>query len=119
MSNQAQRSRIMHPGALTPVAITMRRLVEQGQGLLAAVAGPRLHDQVLPNTTFAEAWSAGAASFFVSPQEIEVRRPACCMPRCREPEQSPYEHRLVAVLLVCQRASRVPWCYLAGAMACL
>ena len=66
----------MHPGALTPVAINMRRLVEQGQGLLAAVAGPRLHDQVLPNTTFAEAWSAGAASFFVSPQEIEVRSPA-------------------------------------------
>ena len=58
----------------------MRRLVEEGQGLLEAVAGARLHDQVLPNTTFAEAWSAGAAGFFVSPQDVAVRTQPAALP---------------------------------------
>jgi hypothetical protein len=48
--------------------------VEQGAGLMYAVAGARLHDQVVPNATFAEAWSAGA-SFYVSQQELDVSAP--------------------------------------------
>lgn len=49
------------------------RLVELGEDLLTAVAGPRVHDQVVPNATFVEHWSAGAASFVVSQQDIQVR----------------------------------------------
>ena len=57
------------------------RLVELGEDLLAAVAAPRVHDQVVPNATYIEHWRAGNASFMVSQQQIEVRgvQPACSM----------------------------------------
>lgn len=52
--------------------------MELGEGLLAAVAAPRVHDQVVPNATYAEHWRAGDASFVVPQQEIDVRE--CSMP---------------------------------------
>ena len=50
----------------------LARLVELGDGLLAAVAAPRVHDQVVPNATYVEHWRAGDASFVVPQQEIQV-----------------------------------------------
>ena len=48
------------PRILTAVLTTLVRLVEEGTSPLAAVAGPRLHSQVLPDAVYAEDWTAGA-----------------------------------------------------------
>lgn len=48
------------------------RLIELGDDLLTAVALPRVHDQVVPNTTFVEHWKAGAATFYFPEDEIQV-----------------------------------------------
>lgn len=48
------------------------RLIELGDDLLTAVALPRVHDQVVPNSTFVEHWRAGTATFFFPEDEIQV-----------------------------------------------
>lgn len=48
------------------------RLIELGDDLLTAVALPRVHDQVVPNTTFVEHWRAGSATFYFPEDEIQV-----------------------------------------------
>ena len=52
------------------------RLIELGDDLLTAIALPRVHDQVVPNTTFVEHWSAGIATFFFPEDEIQVQNTA-------------------------------------------
>ena len=52
------------------------RLIELGDDLLTAIALPRVHDQVVPNTTFVEHWSAGKATFFFPEDEIQVQNTA-------------------------------------------
>ena len=49
-------------------------MIELGDDLLTAIALPRVHDQVVPNTTFVEHWSAGAATFFFPEDEIQVQK---------------------------------------------
>lgn len=48
------------------------RLIELGDDLLMAVALPRVHDQVVPNTTYVEHWSTGSATFSFPEDEIQV-----------------------------------------------
>ena len=43
-----------------------------GDDLLTAIALPRVHDQVVPNSTFVEHWTAGKATFFFPEDEIQV-----------------------------------------------
>ena len=48
------------------------RLVAEGQEPLAAIALPRLHHQLLPETVFAEQWSTPSASFDVAENVLEA-----------------------------------------------
>ena len=58
--------------ALLRLADQICRLIELGDDLLTAIALPRVHDQVVPNSTFVEHWTAGKATFFFPDDEIQV-----------------------------------------------
>lgn len=47
------------PRILTALLSVLSRLVESGDAPLAAIAAPRLHHQLVPNTVYAEDWTAG------------------------------------------------------------
>ena len=57
---------------LLRLAARICRLIELGDDLLTAIALPRVHDQVVPNSTFVEHWTAGKATFFFPEDEIQV-----------------------------------------------
>ncbi|CAL8460578.1 g107 [Coccomyxa elongata] len=60
------------PRIISALIQTLFRLIELGEDLFTAIAQPRVHDQVVPNSTLVENWSAGAVKFIVSEQEIEA-----------------------------------------------
>ena len=57
---------------LLRLAARICRLIALGDDLLTAIALPRVHDQVVPNSTFVEHWTAGKATFFFPEDEIQV-----------------------------------------------
>ncbi|KAK9908735.1 hypothetical protein WJX75_002081 [Coccomyxa subellipsoidea] len=62
------------PRIISALIQTLFRLIDLGEDLLTAIAQPRVHNQVVPNSTFVENWSAGAVKFVVSQQDIEALR---------------------------------------------
>ena len=63
---------LMLVDVLLRLAARMCRLIELGDDLLTAIALPRVHDQVVPTSTFVEHWTAGKATFFFPEDDIQV-----------------------------------------------
>lgn len=51
------------PRIISAVIQTLIRIISYGEDAFSAVAGPRLHHQLVPTTVYAESWGAGEASF--------------------------------------------------------
>ena len=51
------------PRIISAVLQTLLRVLAYGEDTFSAVAGPRVHHQLVPETLFAEAWSAGGVEF--------------------------------------------------------
>ena len=54
------------PRIVSAVLQTFVRLVALGQDPLVAIATPRLHHQLLPDTVFAEDWHTNSSAFLTS-----------------------------------------------------
>ena len=52
------------PRIISAVLQTLLRVLAYGEEPFSAVAGPRVHHQLVPEMLYAEAWSAGGAAFF-------------------------------------------------------
>lgn len=52
------------PRIISAVLQTLLRVLAYGEDAFSAVAGPRVHHQLVPDTLYAEAWSAGGVEFY-------------------------------------------------------
>ena len=61
------------PRIVSAVLQTLLRVLVLGQDPLAAVAGARLHHQLIPNAVYAEDWATTGAEFRYDARALQVR----------------------------------------------